>query len=940
MNKFIRRTLTILSLFVFAFGTSFSPVKLDVFAVVGDAEVELSVDKFDVSPEYRVVYEWTLSKTASPTLLELVSGGSGNVTYTVSAVKTKTSTFSLTYNVTIYNKGPGSITTDVITSIQNPNGSITYVTETVEDNLVVANGATFTEKYTTTFEVPGDIADITPLKVVVDLANTVNVKSVKIAGTQAAINFKNAPFTVFNESMTVTDSWSGAGPWEFTSTGSVQYTRSFSAGAIGEVLVNNTVTSNSLQHHTPAVLTSQAQVTVRTVNSPPVANPSTFSLNEGATFIGQLTGSDPNGQSITFFKVTNPMHGSLIVNNDGTFEYIHDGSETTSDSFTFRVFDGTAYSSDATVGITIVPVNDAPTANPYSFNVDEGETFNGTLTGSDPENDALTFEVVNQPVNGTVVVNADGTFTYVHSGSETIADSFTFKVYDGKLYSNNAPVTVTINPVNDAPTANPYSFNVDEGETYNGTLTGSDPENDALTFEVVTQPVNGSVVVNADGTFTYVHNGTETASDSFTFLVNDGLLDSVAATVTITVNPVNEAPTANPYSFNVDEGETYNGMLTGSDPENDALTFEVVTQPVNGSVVVNADGTFTYVHNGTETTSDSFTFLVNDGLLDSVAATVTITVDPVNDAPTADPDAFTVDEGATFNGTLTGSDPEDDKLLFYVVDLPAHGSLVIDGEGDFVYIHDGSETTSDSFTFRVYDGELFSLKAQVDITVNPVNDAPIADNDAFEVDQGQEYTDQLTGSDAEDDELEFILVDGPLYGVLVLNTDGIYSYTHDDSENYEDSFTFKVNDGLADSNTASVTILINATLPDENAAPIADDSEFDVDQGEEYNGMVTGSDEDDDDITFVLVTGPAFGSLVFNADGTFTYTHNDSENYEDSFTFKANDGQVDSDVATVTILINATLPDTSDNNSGYIGLGALALGLILLLFSKKREAKS
>ena len=70
------------------------------------------------------------------------------------------------------------------------------------------------------------------------------------------------------------------------------------------------------------------------------------------------------------------------------------------------------------------------------------------------------------------------------------------------------------------------------------------------------------------------------------------------------------------------------------------------------------------------------------------------------------------------------------------------------------------------------------------------------------------------------------------------------------------------------------------------------------------------------------------------------FRSDDSENYEDSFTFKVNDGEEDSDVATVTILINATLPDTSDNNSGYIGFGALALGLILLLFTKKKEAKN
>jgi large repetitive protein len=941
MNKFIRRTLIIMSLFVFAFGTSFSPVEMEVFAKPGDgAAVELSVDKFNVTPDYNIVYEWTLKKSASPTLLELVAGGSGNVTYTVNAVRKQTSTFSLTYNVTVLNKGPGDIRVDIVASIQNPSGSLVHVTEIVENDLVVANGATFTKEYTTSFEVAGNIADITPLKVVIELADMVNVGSIKVSGTQAAINFKNTPTSVHNETLTVTDSWAGAGPWTFTGTGSVQYIRTFQAGAIGDVYVNNTVTSNTLAHHDPAVLSDSVQVTIRTLNTAPIADPDSFTVDEGGTKNGTLTGSDPDGQPISFFKVSGPLYGTLTINENGTFEYIHNGSETTSDSFTFRVFDGTLYSPAATVSIKINPVNDAPVANPKSFTVDEGATYNGTLTGSDPENDELKFYVVGMPANGSLVINTDGSFKYIHNGSETTSDSFTFRVFDGELYSSSALVSITINPINEAPVAIDDAFTVDEGATHNGNLTGFDPEDDDLAFYVVDMPAHGSLVINANGSFEYVHDGSETVSDSFTFRVFDGEFYSPAATVLITINPVNDAPVADPDAFTVDEGATYNGMLTGSDPEDDELMFYVVDMPAYGSLVINANGSFEYVHDGSESVSDSFTFRVFDGELFSEAALVKITINPVNDAPVADPGAFTVDEGATHNGTLTGSDPENDKLLFYVVDLPAHGSLVIDGEGDFVYIHDGSETVSDSFTFRVFDGEFYSPAATVLITINPVNDAPVADNAAFEVDQGEAYMGLLTGSDAENDELEFIVVDGPLFGVLVLNADGTYTYTHDNSENFEDSFTFKVNDGLADSNVATVTILINATLPDENAAPIANDYEFEVDQGKEFNGMVTGSDEDGDDITFILVSGPLFGELVFNADGTFTYTHDDSENYEDSFTFKVNDGEVDSAVATVTILINATLPDTSDNNSGYIGLGALALGLILLLLSKKKEAKN
>ncbi|MBV1709605.1 MAG: tandem-95 repeat protein, partial [Erysipelothrix sp.] len=416
-----------------------------------------------------------------------------------------------------------------------------------------------------------------------------------------------------------------------------------------------------------------------------------------------------------------------------------------------------------------------------------------------------------------------------------------------------------------------------------------------------------------------------------------GELYSEEALVRITINPDNDPPVADDDSFVVDEGGVHNDTATGFDPEGMQLEFILVSGTVNGSLTFNADGTYTYTHNGSETTSDSFTFKVNDGDLDSNVATVSIEINPVNDPPVANDDSFTTNEGGIHSHFVTGSDPESDELEFILISGPVNGILTFNSDGTYTYTHNGSETTSDSFTFKVNDGELDSNVATVTITIIPVNEPPVALNDAFEVDQGESKDGFVVGTDPEDDELGFVLVNAPLFGTLVFNTDGTYTYTHDNSENFEDVFTFKVNDGEFDSNIASVTILINATLPDDNEAPMADDSEFEVDQGEAYNGLVTGSDPDGDEITFILVDSPAFGTLTFNPDGTYTYTHDDSENYDDSFTFKVFDGDVESDVATVTILINATLPDTSDNNSGLLGYGALLMGLLLWFVSKKKE---
>lgn len=206
--------------------------------------------------------------------------------------------------------------------------------------------------------------------------------------------------------------------------------------------------------------------------------------------------------------------------------------------------------------ITINPINDAPVAVDDSISLNEAATIS-TLTNdattvsnndTDVDNVSLTAIIVTQPTNGSLTLNSNGTFSYTHNGSETTSDSFTYKVYDGSIYSNNATVNITILPVNDAPVTINDSFTVNEGGTVS-TLSNNqttvlqndtDAENNALTAVLVSGPTYGTLTLNADGTFSYIHNGSETTSDSFTYKANDGELDGNTATVNITINPVND----------------------------------------------------------------------------------------------------------------------------------------------------------------------------------------------------------------------------------------------------------------------------------------------------------------------------------------------------------------------------------------------------------------
>jgi VCBS repeat-containing protein len=497
-------------------------------------------------------------------------------------------------------------------------------------------------------------------------------------------------------------------------------------------------------------------ITVTPVNDVPVANNDNATVAEGGTISMAAPGvlandTDPDGPvALTAILVTGPLHASsFTLNPNGSYVYVHDGSETTSDSFTYNASDGVATSNTATVSITITPVNDAPVASNDNYTVAEGGTLSPAAPGvlgndTDPDSPTLTAVLVTGPAHASsFTLNPDGSFTYVHDGSETLSDSFTYRANDGSLSSNIATVNITITPVNDAPVAVNDAYTVPEGGTLNPAAPGvlgndTDVDSPTLTAVLVSGPAHASsFVLNPNGSFNYVHDGSETLTDSFSYRANDGSLNSNIATVSITITPVNDAPVAVNDTYGVAEGGTLNVSAPGilgndTDPDSPVLTAALVSGPLHASsFTLNPDGSFNYVHDGSETTVDSFTYKANDGLANSNTATVTINISPVNDAPVANDDSYSVNEGGTLSPAAPGvlgndTDPDSPTLTAVLVSGPLHASsFVLNANGSFTYVHDGSETTSDSFTYKASDGSAFSNVATVNITIALVNDAPV-----------------------------------------------------------------------------------------------------------------------------------------------------------------------------------------------------------------------
>jgi hypothetical protein len=186
---------------------------------------------------------------------------------------------------------------------------------------------------------------------------------------------------------------------------------------------------------------------------------------------------------------------------------------------------------------------------------------------------------------------------------------------------------------NNAPVANDQAVVANVNTALPITLTASDVDGTTLTYTVADGPTNG-VLSGTAPNLTYTPNANYAGADSFTFRANDGTVDSNLATVSITVNPENEAPVADDQSVVTDEDIARAIVLTASDADGDALTYTVVDGPANG-VLTGTPPDLTYTPNLDYAGADSFTFRANDGTADSNLATVSITVNPVNDAPLA-----------------------------------------------------------------------------------------------------------------------------------------------------------------------------------------------------------------------------------------------------------------------------------------------------------------
>ena len=262
-----------------------------------------------------------------------------------------------------------------------------------------------------------------------------------------------------------------------------------------------------------------------------------------------------------------------------------------------------------------------------------------------------------------------------------------------------------------------------------------------------------------------------------------------------------------------------------TDPTGDLAvdTVAIVDTPLNGDAVLQPGGVVGYRHNGSETVTDSFTYTISDlnGELSNVA-TVNITVNPINDPPRAFDDAFAVDEGGAANFSLVLNDVDEDDGLdltsIVITSQPFAGTAVVLNDGTIDYTNDGSEEALDSLTYTIDDmSGVSSNEAFVDITINPINDLPVAIDDLYAVYTGRTTNLRINDNDidAEGFDLTSIAIQTqPINGTLALIGNGTVDYTHSGDGSVLDSFTYTITDtDGAVTNVATVDLTISVAPP-------------------------------------------------------------------------------------------------------------------------------
>ncbi len=611
-------------------------------------------------------------------------------------------------------------------------------------------------------------------------------------------------------------------------------------------------------------------------------------------------------------------NGTLVDNGDGTWTFTPQIDDDTEVSFTFDIIDDEDLVVSGSANLDILPINDAPNAENDVITTEEDTavTIDVLVNDSDVEGDALSIQSASVPSEQGSVDIVDGKLVFTPAENFNGEATITYIVTDGDL-TDEAKVTVTVTPVNDSPVAvdDTTSIQEDTVVTIDVLTNDTDVDGDKLSIESASVPKEQGTVEVVDGKLVFTPAENFNVDAEITYTVTDGELTDEAK-VTVTVNPVNDAPI-----IKVDAVESITEDAVSTDTVVATLTVRDTDTPedqLTVSLENNSNGYFVLVGDEVKLTQAgvdavnndelnlkdlTISASVSDGVNPTASDSDSLIVNRVNDAPTVenaiadqvlseDFDAYTIDLNEVFKDS-------DSSLEFSVSGNNSIQISIVNGVATITPTADWNGKEAITFTAKDPSGE--SVSQTVDFTVAPVADI-VADK--AKVVEDTPTIIKVLGNDTFEGDGKVVSLDannGPVNGSVSVNPDGSVTYTPNDNYHGIDSFTYIVTSGGVSESTT-----VNVDVTPENDAPVAKDDTAitDEDTPVTIDVLPNDTDVDGDKLSIESASVPKEQGTVEVVNGKLVFTPTENFNGDAEIIYTVTDGAL-TDQATVKVTVNA-----------------------------------
>ncbi|MBE5125419.1 tandem-95 repeat protein [Vibrio parahaemolyticus] len=610
-------------------------------------------------------------------------------------------------------------------------------------------------------------------------------------------------------------------------------------------------------------------------------------------------------------------NGTLVDNGDGTWTFTPQIDDDTEVSFTFDIIDDEDLVVSGSANLDILPINDAPNAENDVITTEEDTavTIDVLVNDSDVEGDALSIQSASVPSEQGSVDIVDGKLVFTPAENFNGEATITYIVTDGDL-TDEAKVTVTVTPVNDSPVAvdDTTSIQEDTAVTIDVLTNDTDVDGDKLSIESASVPKEQGTVEVVDGKLVFTPAENFNGDAEITYTVTDGELTDEAK-VTVTVNPVNDAPT-----IKVEAVESITEDAVSTDTVVATLTVRDTDTPedqLTVSLENNSNGYFVLVGNEVKLTQAgvdavnndelnlkdlTISASVSDGVNPTASDSDSLIVNRVNDAPTVEnaiADQELSEDFATYTIDLNDAFKDSDSALNFSVS--GNSNVLVSIENGIATISPTADWNgSETLTFTATDPSGESISQTVNFTVAPVADI-VADKATVVEDTPTII--KVLGNDTFEGYDQVVSLDtnnGPANGTVSVNPDGSVTYTPNDNYHGADSFTYIVTSGGVSESTT-----VNVDVTPVNDAPMAKDdiATTQEDTAVTIDVLSNDSDMDGDKLSIQSASVPEAQGKVEIVEGKLVFTPSENFNGDAKITYTITDGQL-TDEAKVTVTVN------------------------------------